>query len=84
MGRPQPVRPVNGTMSKNDIPYRPLGPIGLKVSALGGGGHHLGDARTTDEAIKLVHEAIDAGMNIFDNWWEYSFAEPQARHVHGL
>jgi aryl-alcohol dehydrogenase-like predicted oxidoreductase len=41
------------------------------VSALGVGGHHIGDIRTVDEAVALVHEAIDAGITFFDNCWEY-------------
>ena len=32
------------------IPQRPLGRTGAKVSALGLGGHHLGDLKTVDEA----------------------------------
>ena len=53
------------------ILQRPLGRTGAKVSALGLGGHHLGDLKTVDEAIRLVHEAIDAGITFFDNCWEY-------------
>jgi uncharacterized protein len=53
------------------IPQRPLGRTGAKVSALGCGGHHLGDLKTVDEAMRLVHEAIDAGITFFDNCWEY-------------
>src|SRR5256886_17392150 len=53
------------------IPQRPLGRTGAKVSALGLGGHHLGDLKTVGEAIRLVHEAIDAGVTFFDNCWEY-------------
>jgi len=41
------------------------------VSALGLGGHHLGDLKTVTEAIRLVHEAIDAGITFLDNCWEY-------------
>jgi aryl-alcohol dehydrogenase-like predicted oxidoreductase len=55
----------------DNIPQRPLGRTGVKVSALGVGGHHLGDFKTVGEAIRLVHEAIDAGINFFDNCWEY-------------
>src|SRR5438445_11090283 len=51
--------------------YRTLGRTGERVSALGVGGHHLGDLPTLDEAIRLVHEAIDAGITFFDNCWEY-------------
>jgi aryl-alcohol dehydrogenase-like predicted oxidoreductase len=53
------------------IPQRPLGRTGVKVSALGLGGHHLGDFKTVDEAIRLVHEAVDAGITFYDNCWEY-------------
>jgi aryl-alcohol dehydrogenase-like predicted oxidoreductase len=53
------------------IPQRPLGRTGLKVSALGLGGHHLGDLKTVDEAIRLVQEAVDAGITFYDNCWEY-------------
>jgi aryl-alcohol dehydrogenase-like predicted oxidoreductase len=54
-----------------EIPQRPLGRTGAKVSALGCGGHHLGDFKTVEEAIRLVHEAVDAGITFFDNCWEY-------------
>ena len=54
-----------------EIPQRPLGRTGAKVSALGVGGHHLGDFKTVEEAIRLVHEAVDAGITFFDNCWEY-------------
>ena len=53
------------------IPQRPLGRTGIQVSALGLGGHHLGDLQTVEEAIRLVHEAVDAGITFFDNCWEY-------------
>jgi aryl-alcohol dehydrogenase-like predicted oxidoreductase len=55
----------------DEIPRRTLGRTGVKVSALGLGGHHLGDIRTVDEAIGLIHEAMDAGVTFFDNCWEY-------------
>jgi aryl-alcohol dehydrogenase-like predicted oxidoreductase len=53
------------------IPQRPLGRTGATVSALGCGGHHLGDFKTVEGAIRLVHEAVDAGITFFDNCWEY-------------
>src|SRR5947209_19230993 len=53
------------------IPRRPLGRTGATVSALGLGGHHLGDLPTVGEAVRLVHEAVDAGITFFDNCWEY-------------
>src|SRR3954451_10092025 len=53
------------------VPQRPLGRTGAKVSALGLGGHHLGDLKTVGEALSLVHEAVDAGITFYDNCWEY-------------
>ena len=55
----------------DEVPRRPLGKTGVQVSALGVGGHHLGDFATVGEAIRLVHRAIDAGVTFFDNCWEY-------------
>jgi hypothetical protein len=55
----------------DEIPRRPVGRTGLDVSILGVGGHHLGDLPTVDDAVRLVHEAVDAGITFFDNCWEY-------------
>ncbi len=57
--------------SGGEIPRRPLGKTGVHVSALGFGGHHVGDIKSVDETIRLVGEAIDAGVTFFDNAWEY-------------
>lgn len=61
-------------MAKNDsgeIPRRALGRTGAKVSALALGGYHLGMVKTKREAMRIVHEAIDAGLDFMDNAWEY-------------
>lgn len=57
--------------SSGEIPRRALGRTGVEVSALALGGYHLGLAKTKREAIKIVHEAMDAGVNFMDNAWEY-------------
>jgi predicted aldo/keto reductase-like oxidoreductase len=54
-----------------DMIYHKFGRTGERISAIGVGGHHLGDVPTLDEAVQLIHEAIDAGVNFFDNAWEY-------------
>src|SRR5271155_3084157 len=54
-----------------EIPKRPLGRTGLQVSALGIGGYHLGSVDSDAEATQIVSEALDAGVNFFDNAWEY-------------
>lgn len=53
------------------IPRRKLGKTGAEVSIIGVGGYHLGAVGDEAEAIKIVHAALDAGVNFFDNAWEY-------------
>jgi aryl-alcohol dehydrogenase-like predicted oxidoreductase len=55
----------------DSIPQRPLGKTGALVSALGLGGHHLGQANSAEEADQIVGAALDAGITFFDNCWEY-------------
>lgn len=54
-----------------EIPYRPLGATGTKVSVIGVGGHHIG--RPKDEAlgIGIIRTALDSGVNFLDNCWDY-------------
>ena len=61
------------------VPMRPLGKTGLQVSALALGGFHLGSTRNQPEATEIVAHAMDAGVNFFDNAWEYHDGESEAR-----
>jgi predicted aldo/keto reductase-like oxidoreductase len=54
-----------------DVPRRPLGRTGVDVSILGVGGYHLGSMDSRREAVRLVQEAVDAGLTFLDNAWEY-------------
>jgi predicted aldo/keto reductase-like oxidoreductase len=57
------------------MPAISLGPFGSssdRVSMLGLGGHHLGDAKDEATAIQIVHEAVEGGITFFDNCWEYN------------
>ena len=62
---------ANGGAQNSDVPMRPLGKTGIQVSALGVGGFHLGTAADDATAVRIVNTAIDAGINFFDNAWEY-------------
>jgi aryl-alcohol dehydrogenase-like predicted oxidoreductase len=53
------------------IPQRPFGKTGAKVSVLGLGGHHLGQAKDEAEALNIIREAVDGGITFYDNCWEY-------------
>jgi aryl-alcohol dehydrogenase-like predicted oxidoreductase len=59
-----------GADVKNDIPYRPLGSTGEKVSVIGLGGSHIGRP-TEEESIRIVRTAVDSGVNFMDNSWDY-------------
>jgi aryl-alcohol dehydrogenase-like predicted oxidoreductase len=60
-----------GTATR-DIPRRKLGKTGVEVSALCFGGAHWGRISSDTEAIRLLQEAIDAGVTFLDNAWEYN------------
>ena len=53
------------------IPLRKFGRADAQISALGFGGHHLGEAADEKTAIEIVHQAVDGGITFFDNCWEY-------------
>ena len=52
-------------------PKRPLGKTGLECSILGMGGFHLATVANQNEINNMVGKAIDHGINVFDNAWEY-------------
>ena len=71
--------PAN-TQSSGEIPYRTLGRTGERVSAIGLGGWHLG-LKKVDEALalRIVHAAIDRGINFLDNSWDYNDGASEER-----
>jgi aryl-alcohol dehydrogenase-like predicted oxidoreductase len=55
-----------------EIPTRPFGRTGERVSLLGLGGWHIGLPSTDRAAVRLIHAAIDAGITFLDNAWDYN------------
>jgi predicted aldo/keto reductase-like oxidoreductase len=53
------------------FPTRPLGKTGVNVSILCLGGWHIGSVKDKDEAVKIMHAALDQGVTFFDNCWDY-------------
>jgi hypothetical protein len=51
--------PARGEVRKGNMIYRPLGTTGEMVSLIGMGGFHLGKTSTEEEAIRLIHAAVD-------------------------
>jgi predicted aldo/keto reductase-like oxidoreductase len=68
-----------GTM-RGEMLYRPLGSTGVDVSVIGLGGSHLGQAAVSEnEAIRIIHEALDRGINFLDNSWDYNEGRSERR-----
>lgn len=63
--------------STGEIPRRPLGKTGVNVSALCFGGAHWGGIEDETEAIRILHEAVDAGVTFLDNAWEYNYGRSE-------
>jgi len=61
------------------IARRPFGRHQDRVSIIGLGGYHIGKPKTIAESVKIIHAAIDAGINFLDNAWEYHDGESEKR-----
>ncbi len=72
------VAPARAAQEKGQIPYRPLGSTGEKVSLVGLGGFHLGRPEE-QESIRIVRTAIDNGINFMDNSWDYNGGASEIR-----
>jgi aryl-alcohol dehydrogenase-like predicted oxidoreductase len=66
-------------MASGEIPRRRFGRHEEEVSALALGGYHIGSVKTEREAMRVVHEAIDAGVTFMDNAWDYHEGEAEKR-----
>src|SRR5205809_1445699 len=60
--------------------FRHLGSTGVKVSAIGIGGWHLGMKPVTEKlAIRIIRSAIDGGITFLDNCWDYNDGASEIR-----
>lgn len=68
-----PAAAAQTPASAHGLPRRALGSTGQQVSILTLGGAHVGRVGVADrnEAIRMMHYAIDEGINFFDNAWDY-------------
>ncbi len=57
--------------------YRMLGRTGVRVAPLSLGTWNFGESTPADEAIRIVHRAIDAGINLVDTADEYGGGESE-------
>ena len=49
------------------IPIRTLGRTGLKVTMFGLGGYHAGLPDSEEDTIRVIHRALELGINFYDN-----------------
>ena len=65
---------------RGDMLYRRFGRTSEMVSDIGIGGFHLGKYAVSDEeAVRLVHQGIDRGINFVDNCWDYNKGRSELR-----
>lgn len=67
----EPLVAQTSSASATGMPTRVLGRTGVRVSILGLGGHHIGRPKDENEGIRIIHAAMDEGINFMDNAWEY-------------
>ena len=65
--------------TKEGMPYRALGRTGVKVSAIGVGGYHIGKGMDETESIRIIRSAIDRGITFMDNCWDYNDGASEIR-----
>lgn len=62
------------------MPTRVLGRTGVQVSLVGLGGWHLGFKYIDEDlSIRIIRDAIDAGINFMDNCWDYNDGASEKR-----
>ena len=67
----EPTLEMPKETQRGDMRYRQLGNTGEEVSLLGLGGFHIGKQKDEALSTKIIHAAIDAGVNFMDNCWDY-------------
>ena len=67
----QPTEITLTSTGPDSVPRKSMGRTGVQVSAMGLGGYSLASTNTLAEAKRIMAEAFDAGINFFDNAWEY-------------
>ncbi len=69
------------TTNKNEegVPKRRLGKTERMVSMLCVGGYHIGRMQEERYAIRMIHTALNEGVNFFDSAWSYNNGDSERR-----
>jgi aryl-alcohol dehydrogenase-like predicted oxidoreductase len=63
---------LQGQTKSGEMIYRTLGKTGERVSAIGLGGSHIGQAADEQTAIRIIRTGVDRGITFLDNCWDYA------------
>jgi len=67
------------------VPTRSLGRTGERVSCVGLGGYHIGQAKLSEhDSIQLIRQAVDRGITFLDNCWDYNDGASEERMGNAL
>ena len=64
---------------KEGVPQRRLGKTEKMISMLSLGGYHIGRMHDEHYAVRMIHTAIDEGVNFFDSAWSYNKGDSERR-----
>jgi predicted aldo/keto reductase-like oxidoreductase len=78
-GAAMAASPLWSAEAKSDMPLRPLGRTGEKISAIGLGGYHVGLQPDETTSIEIIRSAIDRGITFMDNCWDYNAGVSEIR-----
>jgi aryl-alcohol dehydrogenase-like predicted oxidoreductase len=67
-----------------DMPYRTFGNTQEKISLIGLGGFHFANPRDPAESTRILHKAVDSGINFMDNCWDYHNGDSEVRMGNAL
>ena len=65
------VAAASPALAGTPIPHRRLGKTGMDVAILALGGFHMAAGNSDADAIRIIHRAIDLGINFRDSVWKY-------------
>ena len=67
--------------AETPLPTRAFGRHSDRVSIIGlGGGHVSRSAVNTNDAVRIIQTAVDAGVTFLDNAWDYGMGEAERRY----
>jgi len=73
------IAPAWASETDSPMPTRTFGRTGIKVSAIGLGGYHVGIQADELDSIRLIRAAIDRGITFLDNCWDYNDGRSEIR-----